>query len=221
MAIPVQDIITRAVDLLLDYDRGDDGARWTDAELMRWINDSRMAILTRKPSACAKIATVALAQGTLQAVPADGVQLLDVINNMGADGLTPGRSIRRTDRQNIDDDDLYWHKATAKAEISQFTYDDRIPKEFFVWPPAVAGTNVRISYAAIPPSVATKADTLEIGLECMDAVVNYVAYRAKAKDSQYANAAEAASFYQVFSDALGVQTQTQNAASPNQPGNSI
>lgn len=141
MAIPVQEIITRAVDLLLDYDRGDDDARWTDAELIRWINDSRMAILTRKPSACAKIATVALAQGTLQAVPADGVQLLDVINNMGANGLTPGRSIRRTDRQNIDDDDLYWHKATAKAEISQFTYDDRIPKEFFVWPPAVAGTH--------------------------------------------------------------------------------
>ena len=79
----------------------------------------------------------------------------------------------------------------------------------------------RISYAAIPPAVATKADTLEIGLECMDAVVNYVAYRAKAKDSQYANAAEAASFYQVFSDALGVQTQMQNAASPNQPGHSV
>lgn len=221
MAIPVQEIITRAVDLLLDYERGDDDARWTDAELIRWINDSRMAILMRKPSACAKIATVALAHGTLQAIPVDGVQLLDVINNMGSEGKTPGRSIRRTDRQNIDDDDLYWHKATAKAEISQFTYDDRIPKEFFVWPPAVAGTNVRISYVAIPPSVDTKDDTLEIGLECMDAVVNYVAYRAKAKDSQYANAAEAASFYQVFSDALGVQTQTQNAASPNQPGNSV
>ena len=220
MAIPVQDIITRAVDLLLDYERGDD-ARWTDAELMRWINDSRMAILTRKPSACAKIATIQLAQGTHQTIPSDGTQLFDVINNMGDDGLTPGRSIRRTDRQNIDDDDLYWHKATAKAEISQFTYDDRIPKEFFVWPPAIAGTSVRISYAAIPQAVATKADTLEIGLECMDAVVNYVAYRAKAKDSQYANAAEAASFYQVFSDALGVQTQTQNAASPNQPGNSV
>ena len=221
MAIPVQDIIARAVDLLLDYERGDDDARWTDAELIRWINDSRMAILTRKPSACAKIATVPLAQGTLQTIPADGVQLLDVINNMGANGLTPGRSIRRTDRQNIDDDDLYWHKSTAKAEISQFTYDDRIPKEFFVWPPAVAGTNVRISYVAIPPSVDTKDDTLEIGLECIDAVVNYVAYRAKAKDSQYANAAEAAAYYAAFNDALGTQAESQSNTSPNQPGNSV
>ena len=52
-------------------------------------------------------------------------------------------------------------------------------------------------------------------------MVNYVAYRAKAKDSQYANAGEAAAFYAAFGDALGMQTQTQSAASPNQPGNSV
>jgi hypothetical protein len=219
--IPVQDIINRVLDLLLDYDRGNDEARWTDAELIRWINDSRLAIITRKPSACAKIATIPLVQGTQQSIPADGVQFLDGICNMGTSGTAPGRTLRRTDRQNIDDDDLYWHKATPKAEISQFTFDDRTPKDFFVWPPAVTGTQIKISYAAIPTAVTALTDSLDLGLEYMDAVVNYIAYRAKSKDSQYANAGEAASFYGLFGESLGLQAQTSSAASPNQPGNSV
>ena len=219
--IPVQDIISRVTDLLLDKERGADFARWTDDELIRWINDSRMAIIIRKPNACSKIVTLALVAGTYQTIPENGVLLLDVICNMGLSGTAPGRSIRRTDRQGIDDADLYWHKATAKAEISQFTFDDRIPKEFFVSPPAIAGTKVRIAHAAIPDAIVTIEDSLDIGLENMDAVINFVAYRAKSKDSEYANAAEAAAFYGAFTDALGTMGQTQNAASPNQPGNSV
>ena len=221
MTIPVQEILDRVTDLLLDKDRADDEARWSNDELIRWINDSRMAIITRKPSACSKVTVVPLVAGCHQTIPSNGVQLLDIICNMGMDGATPGRSIRRTDRQNLDDDDLYWQSATPKVEISQFTYDDRTPKDYFVSPPAKAGTQIKISHAAIPDAVTSPSDTLDIGLEVMDAVVNYVAFRAKSKDSQYANAAEAAGFYSAFGDALGVQTQTQAAASPNQPGNSV
>jgi hypothetical protein len=219
--IPVQDIINRTIDLLLDYDRGDDEARWTDAELLRWINDFRMALITRKPSSCSKITTIALVAGTHQTIPDNGTQLFDVICNMGTSGTTPGRSIRRTDRQSLDDDDLNWHAGAESAEISQFTYDDRNPKDFFVYPPAQVGTKIKMSYAAIPDAITSKADNLDVGLEVMDAAVNYVAYRAKSKDSQYANAAEAAAFYGAFGDALGIQVQTQTAASPNQPGNSV
>lgn len=219
--ILVQDILNRVTDLLLDKDRGPDEARWADDELIRWINDSRMAIIARKPSACSKIATIPLIAGTYQHIPDDGVILFDVIRNMGLSGTAPGRGIRRTDRQAMDDEDFYWHKAAAKAEISQFTYDDRTPKEFFVTPPAIANTQIQIAYAAIPAEVTKTDDQLDIGLESMDAVVNYVAFRAKSKDSEYSNAGEAAAFYGAFGDALGVQTQTQAAASPNQPGNSV
>lgn len=221
MTIPVQDIIDRVTDLLLDKDRADDQARWTDDELIRWLNDSRMAILTRRPAACSKTVVQTLVAGTLQSLPDGGVMLLDVVRNMGTDGATPGRSIRRTDRQNIDDNDLYWHKGRSSTEISQFTYDDRNPKEYFVFPPATAGTRVQIVHAAIPAAVTALTDNLDIGLEYMDAPVNYVCYRAKSKDSEYANAAEAAGFYAAFNDVLGVNAQSQSTTSPNQPGNSV
>lgn len=219
--IPVQDIIDRVTDILLDKERGDDAARWSDDELIRWINDSRTAILVRRPQSCSKIAAVPMAAGSKQDLPADGVQLMDVIRNLGTDGATPGRSIRRTDRQAMDDVDPYWHRATPSNEISQFTYDERTPRTFYVYPPAKAGTQLELSYAAIPPAVSSLTDTLEIGPENLEAVANFVLYRSKSKDSEYANAAEAGAFYAAFQEALGVQNQSQQATTPNQPGNSV
>ena len=217
--IAVQDIISRVADLLLDTDRADDQARWTNGELIRWINDSRMAIITRRPQAGAVIETLSLVAGSLQSVPEGAVTFLDATRNMKDD--VPGRVIRRTDRQNIDDEDLYWHKSTPKSEISQFAFDDRIPRRFYVYPPAVAGTQIEVAYAKNPATVAALTDELDFQPEYIDAVVNYVCYRAKSKDSQYANAAEAAAYYSAFNDALGVQSGSQTAASPNQPGNSV
>lgn len=219
--IPVQDIFDRVTDLLLDKDRGDDEARWINEELIRWINDSRMAIITRRPQAGAVIEPHTLLAGTLQAIPEDSVTFLDAIRNLGMDGQTPGRSIRRTDRQNLDDDDLYWHKAKASKEISQFTFDDRVPRRFYVYPPAIAGTQIEISYAKNPPPVEGLNDDLDFSQEYIDAVVNYVCYRAKSKDSEFANAAEAAAYYSSFNDALGMTQQGQTMTSPNQPGNSV
>jgi hypothetical protein len=219
--IPAQDIVDRVTDLLLDKDREVDAARWSDAELIRWMNDSRMAIITRKPQAGAVIQSVALVAGSLQTMPEDGVSFLDAIRNMGANGLTPGRSIRRTDRQNLDDDDMYWHASTASSEISQFTFDDRIDNRYYVYPPAVAGTQIEISYSKIPAAITSLDDSIGFPLEYIDAVVNYICYRAKSKDSEYVNAAEAGAYYAAFNDALGNNQTDKISASPNQPGNSV
>ena len=221
MAIQVQEIINRVADLLLDLDRSDEEARWTNAELFRWINDSRMAIITRRPQAGAVIQTVSLVAGTLQTVPDDAVSFLDAIRNIGQDGVSPSRSIRRIDRQNLDDDDLYWHKSAHKPEISQYSFDDRIPRRFYVYPPAKAGTKIEIAFSRNPDEITRITDSLDFQPEYTDAVVNYVCYRAKSKDSQYANAGEAAAFYSAFNDALGTQNQMQTTSSPNQPGNSV
>lgn len=218
--IKVQLIIDRVVDLLLDHDRADDEARWPDAELIRWINDFRIALATRAPSSCTKTGTMDLVEGSHQVIPSDGVELFDLTRNVKADGK-PGRAIRRTDRQELDDADPDWHTRAAKGTVIHFTYDDRNPKEFYVYPPAVAGTKIEIVYPAIAPEVTSTNDTLDVGLESLEAAVNYVAYRAKAKDSQYANAAEAAAYYQAFETALGLKKQSQTETSPNQPGNSV
>jgi len=218
MAIAVQDVLKRTDDLLLDANR----VRWTEAERIRWINEAATAIIVRRPAARAVSTVVALVAGTLQTIPASGVQLLDVVRNVSATGA-PGRAVRRTDRQLLDDVDPDWHSAKQKGTVKHFTFDDRDPTTFYVYPPAIVGTKVLLLHSELPAALA-ETDTsgsLDLPGQYLEPVVNYVCYRANAKDSEFANTAAATAFYQAFMDALGLQSQAQMNASPNQPTTSV
>lgn len=217
MPIPVSDILVRVGDLMLDEEH----VRWTAEELIRWINDAPSALLARRPAAISRTTVHELVAGTYQTIPDGGVLLLDVVRNMGTDGATPGRPVRRSDRQQIDDIDPDWHTATPKVVIQQYTFDDRLPKSFYVYPPAVAGTQVELVDAALPATVTSESDILDVGAEYIDPIVNYVIYRAHSKDSEFANGAIAGAYYQAFEAALGVKSAVDVNASPNQPGNSV
>jgi hypothetical protein len=216
--LPVADVLTRTDDLLTDPDR----IRWTASERIRWMNEAMGAILTRKPSAFSKSVVLTLIEGTKQAIPASGSMLLDVVRNIGANNA-PGKAVRRTDRQLLDDTDPDWHTSKKKAEIKHYTFDDRAPSIFYCYPPALAGTKVEILHAELPSAIAETAitGTLDIGMEYLEPVVNYVAYRCNSKDSEYAAPAVAAAFYQAFEASLGVKNQSEAASSPNQPTNSV
>jgi len=219
MTLSVATVLSVTDDLLLDASR----VRWTVAERIRYMNEAMGAILNRKPSALQKRSVVTLVAGTRQSIPSDGSVLLDVVRNFASDGTTAGRAIRRTDRQLLDDTDPDWHTTRAKTAIKHFTFDDRAPKDFYCYPPAVAGIKAEVIYAALPTPLAEDASTgqLEIGAEYQEAVVNYVAYRCNSKDSEFAAPAIANAFYQAFEAALGMKAGADMAASPNQPGNSV
>lgn len=217
MQLTMQAVDSRVSDLLIDPDYD----RWTVDERIRWANEAMGAIMTRRPAAFARRIVHTLVAGAYQELPADSSVLLDVTRNMAADGNTSGRPIRRTDRQLLDDSDPDWTTKTPKAEVRQYVYDDRVPKAFYVYPPAVAGTKVEMLDAALPADITSLAGTLGIGAEYLEAVVNYVCYRCNSKDSEYSNAAVATAFYQAFEASLGIKSQTQQAASPNQPTNSV
>jgi hypothetical protein len=220
MTLPVADVLTRTDDLLTDEDR----TRWPVEERIRWMNEAMGAILTRRPQAFARTEFMALAQGTAQTIPGGGSQLLDVVRNIGPEPENkPGKAIRRTDRQLLDDSDPDWHTAKPVNAIRHYTFDDRAPRQFYCYPPAQAGVRVEVSYSRLPAPIAESDEngSLDIGPEYLEAVVNYVCYRCNAKDSEYAAPVMAASFYQAFEASLGIKSQTEAAASPNQPTNSV
>ena len=217
MAVSMQAVSDRVGDLLLDEDL----VRWPIAERIRWANEAMGAILSRRPAALARRAVHTLALGTYQTIPAASSILLDVVRNIGADGTTPGAPIRRSDRQQIDDTDPNWHEMTPASKIKQYTYDDRVPTVFYVYPPAIAGTKVEILEAALPAEISAIGDSISISAEYMEAVVNYVCYRCHSKDSEFANGAVAAAFYQAFEASLGIKNQNQIVISPNRPETSV
>lgn len=209
MTIPVADIDLRLSAILNDEDR----LRWPLDERLAWINDAAAEIVLVRPAAGAKTADIELVEGVYQTVPDGGLQVLDVIRNLKADGK-PGRPISRTDRSLLDEQEPSWYEKRPGDVVKHYTYDDRNPKAFYVYPPVKTGVTVETLYAAPPPEVAAIEDELQMDRTYIGPVVSYVLYRALAKDSEYANGVVAAAHLQAFNAAIGARNEISVAVSP-------
>lgn len=211
MAIPASDILLRAADVLQDTDH----VRWSTDELLRWVNDAAREVILYRPSAHSVTEVVSLKAGTYQEIPDGGVQLLDVIRNMGMDGNRPGTVIRHTDRSLLSDQNPEWHRSSPGSSIYHYTFDDRNPKGFYVWPAAREGLQVEMLYSCLPAEVTSDTDTLDMGREYINPIVSYVVYRAFCKDSEYAQGNVAAAHYQAFATTMGISGQSEGSESAN------
>ena len=201
-----QNILDRATIILQD----ESNVRWPRAELLKWLNDSQREIVLQRPDALAQNDTITLAAGTKQSMPATTIQLLDVVRNIN------GRAIRVVSREIMDAQQPDWHTQTQSSAIKHFMFDVRDPKHFYVYPPAVVGTQVEAIYSTAPTDCATEAASLALNDVYANAMVDYVLYRAYLKDADYAgNAQRATAHYTTFMQSIGAKTQVDTAMNPN------
>lgn len=206
--ITAQTIVDRAQITLQDTT----AVRWSEAELLGWLNAGQREVCMLRPSAFTKLAAQATVAGTKQALPADGITVIDVTRNMGANGTTPGRAIRKVPREVLDSNVPGWHTVTATAEVLHWTFDPQAPKTFYLYPPSTGANQVEVLYAATPPEVALGA-VISIDDIYEQALMDYVLYRAYSKDSgEAAIAARAAAHRTAFENSLGLKAQADAAA---------
>ena len=216
MAVTGQNIADKAELLLQD----ETNVRWTETELLGWINSGQREIAIAKPNALTSNTTMQLtASSTKQVIPATGIQLMEVVRNMGADGLTPGRAITGIDRGVLDKTIPTWHSdANSSGDVKHFTADPRDPKTFYVWPKAPAtALYVELVMAISPTPLATMADTIVFDDIYETVLIDYVLYRAYGKDSKHtANMERSTNHYQAFQNALGLKSRGEMMLSPVQ-----
>ena len=219
----VKDVFYRASVLL--QDASPQFVRWTEREMVAWLNDAQRAVSKYLPSSCSRIDSIKLSPGTRQSIasilaasmkPGDGstpanvggVALLDVIRNMGADGATTGRSVRVVSREVMDSQAPDWHSRPAATAIDQFMFDPRTPKYFYVSPPVHATTAVWVecAYMADPVQIVwpgsatfgmdgTSTVAISVDDKHVDDLVNYIVARAYSKDAEFASNAAQANTY--------------------------
>lgn len=209
--IPVADLLRRFQAIMMDFK----AIRWSVDEAIDWMNDSASEIVLRRPAARAITEIVELVSGTKQNAAQGTSQLLDVIRNIRADG-NPGNPIRIADRQQIDDAEPNWHNLRP-AQTRHYMIDERSPTSFYVYPPAVLGAQVEVLAAKPPPQVKLPADTIDMRSEFINAMLNWMMYRAHSKDSEYSQGNMAALHYQAFTAAIGEPAQVAqvNSATGN------
>lgn len=194
MAILASKIVSDAAIVLQDVTN----KRWSQAELLGWLNVVRRAAASMRPDMFVTTASVKLAVGARQALPAQGHLLLRLNTNMGTAGNTPGKAILSASRDHLDAQNRNWRSAGALDDVDCYSYDDKNPLEFFVSPPNTGNGYVEMTYAVVPADIAI---TDPIG--CSDIfqapLLDGVLARAFGKDSDSGgSAALATAYYQSF-----------------------
>lgn len=211
--IQVSSILSRAATLIQDATN----VRWPQAELLDWLNDGQREIVLLKPEASVKNESFALTAGkTKQSLPASGVLVIDVVRNLGADGLTPGSAIRMVDRDVLDSQRPTWHSdANTLGYVQHFMYDTRDPKTFYVYPKAPATAwNIELIYSAAPND-ASIGGVIQIDDIYSNALLDYVLYRAYSKDADFAtNSQLAVAHFNAFAQSLGAKAAVEQASKP-------
>lgn len=181
---------------------------WTKENLLNWYNLAGREVVSLAPDANTIFESIKLAAGVKQSIPASRIGLIDVIRNMGVDGITPGPGITKTDSRIITVYQRAWITATATAVIKNWAPESL--SAFFVSPPSDGTTYVEIKVASVPDKVIYDAGGLwesalvGVSERYVGAVINWILYRAYQKDSDFpGNEARSKDYYQQFLMACG------------------
>lgn len=146
------ELITRTAIQLQDLDH----TRWSMAELLDFLHDAQRDIVMRKPDAYTKVESIVLTVSEVkQSLPSDAILLLDITRNMGTDGSTIGRVLRRIEKPVLDKLWPDWMTIAGDAEAKNYMYDEKDPLNFHVFPPQPSSNPgyVEIVYSAVPPPI--------------------------------------------------------------------
>ncbi len=187
--------------------------RWPEGELLGWFNDGQREIVMLRPDAYAQRVAHPLVNGTRQQIQNAGYQLIKVVRNMGADGLTPGRVVRKVPEEQLDASTPDWHASAPNAVTLHYTFDIREPKAFYVYPPAIAPNTVELIYSSAPTPLAAKTDVQLLDDVYANSLLDYVLYRAYSKDAEStANAQRAIAHRAAFDQSLGLKAQADTGS---------
>lgn len=209
------DVTERATITLLDPEH----VRWPEPELRLYLTDALMALASVKPEAFAVTEALELVAGASQRLPEKAESLLSVESLDESGGL---HAVEYCDASTLDRFNPGWRGEQEKAKPVNYTHDARIPNEFYVYPPAISGTKVRVRYVPTPARVVSSDQDLGLTDRYLPALTDYVLYRSFLKDSESSVSAERAmNHLELFNSAVGGQLKGMQQRKPraNQPPN--
>jgi hypothetical protein len=223
------EILDRARRLVMD----ETSVRWPLAELCMWLNDGQREIALQKPSASSDNRVVALVAGTYQTIPAGAITLLRLVRNIKAVAgsvRTGGSSISVVARALLDAQNRDWHDGTItpfRKDVRHVIFDEEDTRSFYVYP-GNDGTGQVEAVLSIDPApiviaggasatlLASYAIDISLPAIYANALLDYVCYRAYAKDAQYVgNTNRAALHFQQFANSIGIKFNQEALNSPN------
>lgn len=220
MAIRVRDFIDRVRNVL--QETSTDGVRWSNPELVGYLNEAYQFILTLAPEASTDNSEFSCAAGAKQSVPVNAIRLIDVVGNLEGSMLP----VQQVDRSDMDKMRPGWRGEAGSKSQEKFMYDERDPRTFYVYPPALVGSLLEIV-------TVVEIDKHDVDTDYEDTAVffllndryiipaqEYILYCCYRKDAEDGgNFALSQAYMKNAYNALGIKIQNDIRVSPNNPAN--
>ena len=191
MSATVQDVIDEVRFTI--HDETVSTYRWTDIELIDYVNAAGRQIVSIVPEANV-VSTIETFTNTIakQALPTGGIKFMKVLNNISeANALTVESTVRQVEKDALDSYDPDWERdvtvKTLAASVDffdHFCHDPREPKAFYVYPAPSSTAYALVQYSAVPTAMSDVSNTIPLGDEYLEAYTTYVTYRALTKESR-------------------------------------
>jgi len=190
---------------------------WTEDQVLGYLNDATREVVVAKADAnpVRQVATLT-PNKTLQTIPADGIEIMKIVRNMGDDGATPGRPIAIAEMDSLDALIPDWH-LERDAEIVNYMYEKRYGRNFYVYPGAHASTPVTVEmfYSAYP-EIMTAADNFVLEDAYIQAAKHYTLYLLFLKEIDDPSSGGRAKFHlESFANELGIKLASEKEYQPN------
>ena len=192
MTIAISSILSRASTLLLD----ETAVRWPQAELLNWLNDGVLEMASMKPLLFLERATMPMAQGVYQTIPAGKRHLHRIISNVA------GPVVRLAEQQVLDSQEPSWYGKAAVPTVKYIVLEKLDSKHFLCYPPN-DGTGQLDAVFTVDPSVYAADGSIDIDSTYGNPLLSFVLYRAFLKDADTSDEAKATAYYQMFTQQLG------------------
>lgn len=188
-------------------------SNWSEPELIFWIEEALGALAALRPDLFTKTETIPLVPGGRQETPAESARIIRVLGTRESES-GPMRSVTRFDMRSMNAAHPNWEAASPGKARQYTTRSDA--DVFWLYPPQPDPAHYAVvEHVAIPQTVdhdAPEYDTFEIDLDprFQRSLVDYVLYRAYAKDSDVgAQGQRAMTHYQAFYDGSGAAQQQE------------
>jgi hypothetical protein len=192
---------------------------WSKENLTDYLNSAQLLISELRPDATSAIENLTLDPGTKQTLQASHRRLLDLVRNMGSDGVTPGKPIWAITEEILNTYRPKWHSESGKTVVRNFVYDERTPSVFYVYPP-VHPTIAVIVEGKIQknPEIITDVDSeaIELNDAYVTAIKQWMLYRAYSKETDSMESRSLASeHYRAFAELMGVKVKVLREYTPS------
>jgi hypothetical protein len=195
--VTVQNLIDQARTILQDQG----AVRWANPEFLSWLQTAYAEIIDKKPQSNSMRLVFACQAGTQQNLPADGALLISVVRNESP----TAKAIRPVERAVMDSQNPDWHNTPNTGDVTHYVYEAQSPKVFYVYPQANDGQQISIQYAKIPLAHTTTSETIRLDDTYAGLLVDYLLYRAYAKDASLGDASLSNTYRDLFYTNLGLK----------------